>query len=188
MYIVKRDIFVLIKIIASCVTSGIAVFFISSLSGQDLIKNNETIGKLEILSSDISTELDTEIDKRVKQLGEVPEMEPYRKFYCVELAKEIHEISYMAEKHKILFDTYNVRDFENKMKLLLKYTEVSAVDSLLDELEIVKRELKNTVNVINKKRDSLVRQRMSYIALFVLLWIILYLYYSRGIVFQSREE
>jgi len=188
MVIVKRDVIVLIRIIASCVTSGFAVFFISSLAGQDLIKNNETISKLERLSANISAELETEIDKRVKQLGEVPEMDPYRKFYCVELAKEIHEISFLSEKHKILFDTYNVRDFENKMKLLLKFTENSDVNSLLDELEIVKRELKNTVNVINKKRDKLVRQRTSYIALFVILWIILYFYYSRGIIFQKPEE
>ena len=188
MYIVKKDIFVAIKIVASCITSAFAVFFISSLAGEDLIKNTETIRKLERLASDISAELDTEIDKRIRQLGEVPEIEPYRKFYCVELAKEIHEISFLSEKHKILFDTYNVRDFEGKMKTLLSYTETSDVGNLLDELEIVKRELKNTVNVINKKKDRLARQKISYIVLFVILWIILYLYYSRGIIFQKQAD
>ena len=188
MYIIKKDIVVLFKIIASFVTAGFAVFFISSLAGQDLFKNNETILKLGHLADEISNELDTEIDKRIKQLGEAPDMDPYRKFYCVELAKEIHEISFLAEKHKILFDTYNVRDFENKMKTLLKYTENSDVKSLLDEVDIVKRELKNTVNVITKQKDRLSRQRISYIALFVILWIILYLYFSRGIIFQKPME
>lgn len=187
MYIVKRDFYVLLRIIAGCITAGFTVFFIASLSGQDLLKINDTIRKLDQLTVEIGAELDTEIDKRIKRLGEVPEMEPYRKFYCVELAKEIHEISYMAEKHKILFDTYNVRDFENKMKMLLKYTETSDVNSLTDELEIVRRELKNTVNVIGKKKETLSRQRTSYIIMFVFLWIILYLYFSRGIIFQKQD-
>lgn len=188
MYIVRKDFFVLLRIIAACVTAGFAVFFISSLAGQDLIKSNETISKLEQLTVEISAELETEIDKRIKRLGEIPEMDPYRKFYCVELAKEIHEISFLAEKHKILFDMYDVRGFENKMKMLLQFTENSDVNSLLDELEIVKRELKNTMNIIRKKKDRLSRQRTSYIVMFVFLWIVLYLYYSRGIIFQKQYD
>ena len=57
----------------------------------------------------------------------------------------------------------------------------------MDELEVVKRELKNSANLIEKKRKKLVRQRTAYIVLFVIFWIVLYLYYSRGIIFKKSE-
>ena len=41
--------------------------------------------------------------------------------------------------------------------------------------------------LIEKKRDRLIRQRTSYIVLFVVFWIVLYLYYSRGIIFKKSE-
>ena len=114
-------------------------------------------------------------------------MDPYKKFYCVELAKEIHDISFMSEKQKILFDTYNVRDFENRLKFLLMYTKASDVNSLLEEIETVKRELKNTVNIIEKKKNKMIRQRIAYIVFFIVLWIFFFLYYSRGIIFKKTS-
>jgi hypothetical protein len=54
-------------------------------------------------------------------------------------------------------------------------------------LEIVKRELKNSVNLIEKKRAKLIRQRTAYIVLFIVFWIVFYLYYSRGIIFKKSE-
>ena len=39
--------------------------------------------------SEISAELNGGIDRRITQLGEVPEVDPYLKFYSAELAKEI---------------------------------------------------------------------------------------------------
>jgi hypothetical protein len=143
----NRDIVALIRIFTSCLTAGLLIFFISSLSGE-----------------------------------EIPDINPYRKFYCAELAKEIHEVSYLTEKQKILFDTYNVRDFENKSKRLVSYSENADIQSLMNELEIVKRELKNSANLIDKRRNKLLRQRTAYIILFFVLWIVLYFFYSRGIV------
>ncbi len=182
MSILNRDIVVVIKFITSCVTAGFLIFFISALTGEDLIKNQGTIKELDGLLAEISAELDGGIDRRIKQLGEIPEINPYRKFYCAELAKEVHEISYVTEKQKIAFDAFNVRNFEEKSQRLVSYSETADLKSLLNELEIVKRELKNSANLINKKRQKLSRQRTAYIILFFVLWITIYFYYGRGIL------
>ena len=104
----NRDIFVAIKFITSCLTAGFLIFFISALSGEDLIKNSQTIEKLESISNEITDQLDSGIERRIYQLGEVPEINPYRQFYCVQFAKEIHEVSYLSEKQKIAFEAYSV--------------------------------------------------------------------------------
>ena len=182
MAVLNRDIVVVIKFVTSCVTAGFLIFFISALTGEDLLKNQNTIKELEGILGEISSELNGGIDRRIKQLGEVPEVDPYRTFYSAELAKEIHEISYISEKQKIAFDAFNVRDFEHKSKRLVSLSEVSDLKSLLNELEIVKRELKNSANLIDKKRQKLGRQRTAYIVLFFVMWLAIYFYYGRGIL------
>ena len=179
---ISRDVVALIRIFASCLTAAFLIFFISSLSGEDLIKNNSFIEDLDRILSEITAELESGIDNRIRQLGEVPAINPYKKFYCAEFAKEIHEVSYLTEKQKILFDAYNVRDFESKSKRLVAYSEAANMQALMNELEIVKRELKNSVNLIDKRRKKLVRQRTAYIILFFVLWIVIYFYYSRGFI------
>jgi hypothetical protein len=178
----NRDIFVIIKIVTSCLTAAFLIFFISALSGEDLIKNSHSIKELESISKEITGELDRGIDRRVRQLGVVPEINPYRKFYCAEFAKEIHEVSYLTEKQKIAFDVYSVRDFEDKSIRLVEFSEQSDLEGLNNELEIVKRELKNSVNLLDKKRKKFNRQRTAYAILFGVLWIIIYFYYNRGII------
>jgi hypothetical protein len=182
MTVLNRDMVVAIKFVASCITAGFLIFFISALSGEDLLKNQKTIASMDGIVAEITTELDGGIDRRIKQLGEVPEVNPYRKFYCAELAKEIHEISYITEKQKISFDTYSVRDFEQKSVRLVNLSESGDLKNLLNELEIVKRELKNSANLIDKKRQKLIRQRTAYIVLFFVLWLVIYFYYGRGIL------
>jgi hypothetical protein len=182
MAILNRDLVVVIKFLTSCITAGFLIFFISALSGEDLFKNQKTITNMDALLSEITTELDGGIDLRVKRLGEVPEVNPYRTFYCAELAKEIHEVSYITEKQKIAFDAYNVRDFEQKSVRLVNFSETGDLKNLLNELEIVKRELKNSANLIDKKREKLIRQRTAYIVLFFVLWIAIYFYYGRGVL------
>jgi hypothetical protein len=182
MSILNRDVVVVIKFVTSSITAGFLIFFISAISGEDLFKNQKSIAELDGLLTEISTELDGGIDLRIRQLGEIPEVNPYRKFYCAELAKELHEISYITEKQKIAFDSFNVRDFEHKSQRLVSYSETGALKSLLDELEIVKRELKNSANLIAKKRQKLVRQRTAYLVLFFVLWLVIYFYYGRGIL------
>ena len=178
----NRDIFIFVKIITSCLTAAFLIFFISSLSGEDLIKNTQSVKELDSILKEITDELEGGIQRRIKQLGEIPEINPYRKFYCAEFAKEIHEVSYLTEKQKIAFDQYSVRKFEDKSKLLVDLSERSDLDGLNEELEIVKRELKNSSNLLNKKRKKLIRQRIAYIFLFIVLWITIYFYYSRGLV------
>lgn len=185
--LVKREIYVLLRIVASCATAIILIFFVSSLSGEDLLRNNNEIKNSEALLSQINNELSGGIAHRVAQLGEVPEKNPFRKFYCVELAKEIHDLSGLTEKQRMLFDTYNVRSFEGQLKRLMEYTEKADTKSLMDELEVVRRELRNSANLIEKKRGKLIRQRTAYIVLFVVFWLMLYLYYSRGIIFKKGD-
>ena len=178
----NRDIFVIIKIVTSCLTAAFLIFFISALSGEDLIKKSQSIKELESISKEITGELDRGIDRRVRQLGEVPEINPYRKFYCAEFAKEIHEVSYLTEKQRIAFDVYSVRAFEDKSIRLVEFSEQSDLEGLNNELEIVKRELKNSINLLDKKRKKIIRQRTAYAILFGVLWIIIYFYYNRGIL------
>lgn len=178
----NRDVVLLIKVVASCLTAGFLIFFFSALSGEDLLRNHSGIKDLDAILGEISAELNQGIDKRLKQLGEPPKKNPYRKFYAAELAKEIHEVSYLTEKQKIMFDSYNVRDFETKSKRLVSYSEGGDLEGLSNELDIVKRELKNSANLIDKRREKLMRQRTAYIILFFILWIAVFFYYGRGFI------
>jgi hypothetical protein len=62
------------------------------------------------------------------------------------------------------------------------YAETADLDSLMGELDTVKRELKNSANLIDKRREKLVRQRSAYVFLFFMLWIAIYFYYGRGFI------
>ena len=68
----NRDVVALVRIFASCLTAGFLIFFISSLSGEDLIKNNSTVADLDRISQEITAELDGGIEGRIGELGEVP--------------------------------------------------------------------------------------------------------------------
>jgi len=87
MSILNRDVVVVIKFVTSCVTAAFLIFFISAISGEDLYKNQKSIADLDRLLTEISTELDGGIEMRIRQLGEVPEVNPYRRFYCAEKLK-----------------------------------------------------------------------------------------------------
>ena len=179
---VSRDLVVIFKVILSGITAAFLIFFISALAGVDLKKNSDLISELDRMNAQINAELEGGIDRRISALGEVPAINPFKKYYCAEYAKELHDISYLSEKQKILFDTFNVREFELKAQQLVKFAETSNIGSLNNELEIVKRELKNSDNLIDKRRTTLSRQRIAYIVFFFILWIIVYIYYSRGII------
>jgi len=182
MSILNRDLVVVIKFVTSCITAGFLIFIISALNGEDLFKNQKFIAELDEILSEITEEVEGRIVLRIKQLGEVPEVNPYRKFYCAEFAKELHEISYITEKQKIAFDSFDVRNFEHKSQRLVGYSKTGDLKGLLNELEIVKRELKNSANLIMKKHQKLVHQRTAYLVLFIVLWLVIYFYYGRGIL------
>ena len=76
MFSISRDVVALIRIFTSCLTAGFLIFFVSSLSGEDLIKNNSTIEDLDNILAEITVELEDGIDRRIKQLGEVPVINP----------------------------------------------------------------------------------------------------------------
>jgi hypothetical protein len=75
-----------------------------------------------------------------------------------------------------------VRAFEDKSKRLVDLSEQADLEGLNDELEIVRRELKNSSNLLNKKRKKLIRQRTAYVILFGVLWIAIYFFYNRGVI------
>ena len=50
----NRDIFIFVKIITSCLTAAFLIFFISSLSGEDLIKNTQTVKELDSIIKEIT--------------------------------------------------------------------------------------------------------------------------------------
>jgi hypothetical protein len=81
-----------------------------------------------------------------------------------------------------MFDTYSVRDFEAKSKRLVAYSESGSARGLMNELEIIKRELKQSANLVDKRREKLSRQRTAYVLLFFILWIAVYFYYGRGFI------
>ena len=75
-----------------------------------------------------------------------------------------------------------MRDFEQKARRLVGFSETGNLRELRNELETVKRELKNSANLLEKKRRKLVRQRTAYIILFFVLWLAIFFYYGRGIM------
>jgi hypothetical protein len=54
----NRDIFIFVKIITSCLTAAFLIFFISALSGEDLIKNSQNVKILDSILAEITEELD----------------------------------------------------------------------------------------------------------------------------------
>ena len=67
MFSINRDVIALIRIFTSCLTAGFLIFFVSSLSGEDLIKNNSTIEDLDNILGEITVELEDGIDRRISQ-------------------------------------------------------------------------------------------------------------------------
>jgi hypothetical protein len=185
--LLKRELFVLLRIVAGCLAAVVMIFCISSLSGEDILSKNSEIKSSMALVTQINGELDGGIAHRLGQLGQVPDQDPSRKFYAVALAKEIHELSGLTEKQRMLFETFDVRNFEMQLQRMMAYTENSDVKSLMDELEIVRRELRNSANLMEKKSSQLTRQRTAYIVLFVVFWGVAYLYFSRRMTFRKPE-
>ena len=65
----NRDLVLVIKGVASCLTAAFLVFFISALSGEDLLKNHNSIKELDRIQGEISAELNGGIERRIRQLG-----------------------------------------------------------------------------------------------------------------------
>lgn len=173
------------RVLISCLTAACLVFFFSLIVGEDLVNGKARIYRIQALQDTIKHELDGNIDLRVNKLGEVPKKNPFRKFYCIELVKEIHEIYKLVEKQKIIFDSYNVSDAQNQLKRLMGFAESSNVAFLMDELEKVKRELKISAVLLEKVEDRLVLKRITYLIVFFVMWVVLYLYFSRGVLFKE---
>jgi len=172
----KNPLFIFAKILLAGVIAVISVFFFSILAGADLVNINATVADLDKISIVLKNELDSEIDKKITALGDVPAIEPYKKLYCDDLAGVILEIFFTAEKQKIIFDTHNPNYYETKSASLLLNASESDLDSLLRELEIAKSEIVNAMNLCEKRLKKLSIQRIAYILFFLIVWVVLYLF------------
>ncbi len=177
--------FVIFRVLVSCFTAGCLVLFFSLLAGEDLLHSKSRISRIRTLHAHITQELNKGLDNRVRNLGDVPEKEPFRKVYSVELAKEFHEVLNLIEQQNILFDTYNAHQFQIQLKRMMEFAESSNVQGLMDELGEIKIGLKESASILEKRDKRLVRQIVICIVLFIFLWVILYLYFSRGILFKK---
>ena len=72
----NRDLVILFRVVASCLTAGLLIFFVSAFAGEDLLRNHSTIKDLDRILEEISAELNDGIDRRTRQLGEVPKKKP----------------------------------------------------------------------------------------------------------------
>lgn len=181
----QRAFYLLFRIVVSCFTAGVLVFFLLSIVGVDVMRQDENLSKTRGLYDAIHQELNGKVDARIKNLGDAPAKNPFKKFYSIELAGQIHEVSKLIEKQRIMFDTYSVQVFENQLKRIMNFAESSDVQRLMDEFETTKTELKNSAELLKKQEKRLVRQQAVNIALFLIVWIVLYLYFSRGVLFKK---
>ncbi len=177
--------FTIFRVLVSCFTAGSLVLFFSILAGEDLLHSKSRISRIRTLHTQINQELSGGIDKRVRNLGDVPGKEPFRKVYSVELAKEFHEVLNLIEQQSILFDTYNAHQFQIQLKRMMDFAESSNVQGLMDELGEIKNGLINSATLLEKRDKRLIRQIAICIVLFLFLWGVLYLYFSRGVLFKK---
>jgi len=174
--VVKNLLFLPVKIALVCLIAAVGTFFISLLAGEDLSNINNNITELDQTTGILKKEMDTGIDFKIRSLGDVPAIEPYKKLYCEDLAAIILQAYYTAEKQKILFDTYNPVFYETKSTRLLMFAMESDIDSLLKELDMAKVEILNAMKHCEKRLKKLSTQRLAYGALFFILWSVLYFF------------
>jgi hypothetical protein len=171
---------VIIRIVASCLVAGGLVFGISTLAGEDLTKTQDAIQQADALLGQINAEVNGGIDKRIQQLGAIPEQEPAKKQYCISLAKEIQDVAHLAERQRILFDTLNTGSFEDELQRVLRLTGALDADGLKAELQKLKGELASAASMVEHKRNRLSRQRIIYLGLFLVIWVAGFFYFGRG--------
>jgi hypothetical protein len=181
---------VLLKIVAIILVSGVLTFFISVLAGVDFIKDKETDRSLDDILLEISAELRGGINTRIMQLGMAPAVKPYKEFYCTNLAKELLDIYYIAEKAKIILGTHDVIDYQKKSTRILGYSKESDLTKLIDEILPLTRELQLTSHLINAAKNKLAWKRTAYIVLYfgVLIGLYILVFYRYRIVFYFKDR
>lgn len=181
---------VLFKIVAIILIAGVLTFFISVLAGVDFNKDKEVITNLDEILLEISAELSGGINKRIMRLGKAPAVKPYKEFYCTNLAKELLDIYYIAEKAKIILGTHDVIEYQKKSNRILGYAKESDLTKLVDEILPLSRELQVTVNLINATKSKLSWKRTAYIILYfgILIGLYILVFYRYRIIFYFRDR
>jgi hypothetical protein len=188
MKMTQKAFYIIFRILVSCFTAGYLVLFFSLLAGEDLIHNKEKIFKIEGLQKRIGQQLNGNIEQQVTNPGEIPEKNPLRKLYCIQLAKVIHNAFQFIQKQRIMFNADNSHTYQNQFKRVMSFAESSNVQRLMDELNMVKKELANSADLLEQQRTRLVHQRGIYFVLFFVLWVVLYMYFSRGILYRTQRR
>jgi len=181
---------VLSKILGIILIAGVLTFFISVLAGVDFRKDKKITSSLDEILLEISAELSGGINTRIMRLGQAPAVKPYKEFYCTNLAKELLDIYYIAEKAKIILVTHDVIDYQKKSTRILGYAEESDLTKLVDEILPLSRELQVTVNLINATKNKLAWKRTAYIILYfgVLIGLYILVFYRYSIIFYFKDR
>jgi hypothetical protein len=181
---------VLLKILGIILVSGILTFFISILAGVDFRKDKEIVTSLDRILLEISAELSGGINTRIMRLGKAPAVKPYKEFYCTNLAKELLDIYYIAEKAKIILGTHDVIDYQKKSTRILGYSKESDLTKLIDEILPLTRELQVTVGLINATKNKLAWKRTAYIILYfgILIGLYIVVFYRYRIIFYFKDR
>jgi len=186
----KSKLGVLSKIVGIILIAGVLTFFISVLAGVDFRKDKEIISRLDEISLEISAELNGGINRRIMLLGQAPAIKPYKEFYCTNLAKELLDMYYIAEKPKIVLGTHDMIDYQKKSIRILAYSKESNLTKLVDEIIPLTRELQSTIYLINGVKKKLAWKRTAYVILYFGIFIGLYIlvFYRYRIIFYFKDR
>ncbi len=190
MPLANTKLIVFLKIVIIFFSAGILTFFVSILAGVDFIKDRATINKLGEILSEISTEIDGGINKRIFRLGQAPATKSYKQVYCVGLARELLDIYYIAEKPKIVLGTRDEVDYQRKSTLILGYATERNLTKLIDEIIPLTMELQNAHNLIKKTQEKSAWKETAYIILYFALFVFLYVlvFYRYRIIFHFKDR
>jgi hypothetical protein len=162
------------------------------LGGVDFKKDLRQQKKLNELAIEISDELAGGINSRILRLGTTPAKGSQKEFYCQEMAKELLDVYYLAEKPKMVMGIHDSVQFGKESLRILSYAEKSDLGKLIDEISPLTRELQNSLKLINEDNERISRTRVAYEILFFCFAIALYwvVFYTQNIryYFQDRRS
>ncbi|MFC1884129.1 hypothetical protein ACFL2O_05105, partial [Thermodesulfobacteriota bacterium] len=179
-----------LKMIVVLIVAGILTFFVSILAGVDFGKDLRQQKKLTELASKISDELAGGINARILRLGTAPPKGSQREYYCEEMAKELLDIYYLAEKPKMVIGAHDAVEFRRESLRILSYAKKSDLDKLIDEITPLTRELQSSLKMITEENEKISRTRVAYEILYFCFVVALYwvVFYTQNIRFYFQDR
>ena len=186
----KTGVSFFLKLFVVLIVAAILTFFVSILAGVDFKKDFRQQKKLKELELQISNELAGGINARILRLGTAPAQGSQREFYCQELAKELLDVYYLAEKPKMVMGIHDAVQFRKESLRILSYAEDSNLERLIDEISPLTKELQSSLEAIKEENDKISRTRIAYEILFFCFVIALYwvVFYTQNIRFYFQDR